>query len=126
MQGSRRLLVVILYTHALLGEGVAQLLAGEPGLDVKLVPARDHPAAAEALASDPDVVIYERSEVFREADLRDAAPNARLFDVSLDAGRRTDIASMVASPDEIFRVLREMRRGDGRPADGVVAHPVGG
>lgn len=123
---SRRVLVVILYTHALLGEGVARILAGEPGLRVLLVPAREADAARGALARHPEVVIYERSEIFQEADLREIAPDALLIDMSMDAGRRPDIASVEAGPDEILRVLREMRGTDRTPKDGAMAHPVGG
>jgi DNA-binding NarL/FixJ family response regulator len=123
MSGDRHLSVVILYTHSLLGEGLAHVLAAEPGLDVVHVASRDSGAAAAALAANPDVVIFERSEPLQAIDFLKAAPVALLIDVGLDAGptftyRREEIPPR---PEGILRAIHHLRRHAGEALVGVVA-----
>lgn len=115
MQGNRHLSVVILYTHALLGEGLAKLLAAEPGLEIRIVPTSDVAAAEAALADRPDVVIFERHEPLQAIDLIRFAPDALLIDVGMDAGptfsyQREEIP---ARPEGIVRAIRRMKRTGG-------------
>jgi DNA-binding NarL/FixJ family response regulator len=117
MRGNRRLSVVILYTHALLGEGLAKLLAAEPGLEIRAIPTHDVGAAEAALSGEPDVVIFERHEPLQAIDLLRLAPNALLIDVGMDAGptfsyQREEIP---AKPEGIVRAIRHLRRS-GRAA----------
>lgn len=112
MQGSRRVSVVILYTHALLGEGLAKLLAAEPGLDVTAIESHETGAAEAALDTRPDVVIFERSQPLQAIDLLKFAPDALLIDVGMDAGptfsyQREEIS---AKPDGIVRAIRHMKK----------------
>ena len=74
--------VVILYEHALLGEGIAKYLRVHSGVDAKIAPGHDLAAVTSALAFGPTVVIYELSEPRREFDLSALAPQAVLIDVS--------------------------------------------
>lgn len=115
MQGNRRLTVVILYTHALLGEGLAKLLAAEPGLDISAVPTDDIAAAEAALNGEPDVVIFERHEPLQAIDLLKLAPNALLIDVGMDAGPTFSYhrEELPARPDGIVRAIRCMKRTRG-------------
>lgn len=109
--------VVILYSHPLLGEGLAHLLGSDRDLTVELVRVLDEPEAEAALAGctigeSPDVVIVERSVALQAIDLLRAAPNALLIDVGLDAGpswayRREELSPQ---PDEILRTIRARRR----------------
>jgi DNA-binding NarL/FixJ family response regulator len=115
MQGSRRVSVVILYSHALLGEGLAKLLAAEPGLDITAVESHEIEAAEAALDAAPDVVIFERSEPLQAIDLLKFAPDALLIDVGMDAGptfsyQREEIS---AKPDGIVRAIRHMKKARG-------------
>jgi hypothetical protein len=105
--------VVILYSHPLLGEGLAHLLGSDRDLSVELVHVEDESEAEAALSGRlaelcPDVVIVERSMAVSAIDLLALAPNALLIDVGLDAGpsfsyRREELSPQ---PDEILRTIR--------------------
>jgi DNA-binding NarL/FixJ family response regulator len=124
---SRR--VVILYSHPLLGEGLAHLLGGDADLDIQLVRVDDLAAAEAALATAPDVVILERSLPLQAIDLLRVAPQALLIDVGLDAGpswayRREELSPQ---PDEILQTIRagcHLPRTKGRRGAARVAIPV--
>jgi hypothetical protein len=121
--------VVILYSHPLLGEGLAHLLGGDADLDVQLVRVDDLDAAEAALATSPDVVILERSLPLQAIDLLRVAPQALLIDVGLDAGpswayRREELSPL---PDEILRTIRSgchLGRAKARRRVAPVAIPV--
>jgi hypothetical protein len=105
--GARR--VVILYSHHLLGEGLARLLGDDPSLDVTPVHVEDLASAAAALADPPDVVIMERAASIHATDLLGLAPTALLIDVGLDAGpswayHRDEISPQ---PEDILRAIRQ-------------------
>ena len=124
---SRR--VVILYSHPLLGEGLAHLLGGDAELDVQLVRVDDLEAAEAALATAPDVVILERSLPLQAIDLLRIAPQALLIDVGLDAGpswayRREELSPQ---PDQILQTIRagcHLGRAKARRRAAPVAIPV--
>ncbi|HJW21081.1 MAG TPA: hypothetical protein VJ506_01500 [Candidatus Limnocylindrales bacterium] len=110
--------VVILYSHPLLGEGLAHLLGGHRDLTVELVRVDDQPDLDVALGGNPDVVIVERSVALMAVDLLRVAPSALLIDVGLDAGpsfsyRREELSPQ---PEEILRTIR--RGFAGRAARG--------
>jgi DNA-binding NarL/FixJ family response regulator len=112
MQGQARVTVVILYTHALLGEGLAKLLAAEPGLEITAVATHEIAQAETALSGGPDVVIFERNDPLGAIDLLKFAPDALLIDVGMDAGptfsyQREEISP---KPDGIVRAIRHMKR----------------
>lgn len=74
-------LVVVLYEHPLLGEGIARFIVlAETGVEVVTARAGDRSAARGALARDPDVVICECARC--ELDVAGLAPHARVIDVS--------------------------------------------
>jgi DNA-binding NarL/FixJ family response regulator len=120
MRVPRRVSVVILYTHPLLGLGLAKLLASEPDLEIAALQsvgigaADEAIAAQEALAAGPDVVILERGPGYDATDLLKAVPNALVIVVGVDAGptfqyQREEIP---ARPDGILRVIRHMKRAN--------------
>ena len=74
--------VVILYEHALLGEGIAKYLRAHSGVEARVAPGHDLAAVTSALAFGPTVVIFELSEPLRQVDLTALAPQAVLIDVS--------------------------------------------
>jgi hypothetical protein len=74
--------VVLLYVHALLGEGIAAYVTSETGVPVRAVSALDRDAVSSALAGHPRVVIFERTAGVELADLTCQAPGAVLIDVS--------------------------------------------
>ena len=51
--------VIVLYSHSLLGEGLASLLAEDPSLEVEAVELSDVERVTAAIASGPQVIIVE-------------------------------------------------------------------
>jgi hypothetical protein len=101
--------VVILYSHHLLGEGLARLLGADPGLEVTAIHVEDLESAAAALGDAPDVVVMERAASIHAIDLLALAPAALLIDVGLDAGpswayHRDEISPQ---PEDILRAIHE-------------------
>ena len=74
--------VVILYEHALLGEGIAKYLRAQTGVEATIASGHDLEAVTSALAFGPTVVIFEQSDTLRQVDLTTLAPHAVLIDVS--------------------------------------------
>ena len=74
--------VVILYEHALLGEGIASHLRAQLGVEPRVVSTGDLEAVTSALALSPAVVIFELSEPLQQVDLIALVPQAVLIDVS--------------------------------------------
>lgn len=100
--------VVILYSHPLLGEGLARMLGDDRQLVVEAVHVEDLESAEAALAGGPEIVIVERAESMRALDLLALAPSALLIDVGLDAGpsfayHRDEISPQ---PEDILRTIR--------------------
>jgi hypothetical protein len=115
--GSRRVSVVVLYAHPLLGEGIDRLLSAEPDLDVTCLPMTAVELAERALAARPDVVVVERSDPVGAVDILKFAPDALFIDVGLDSGaawtiRREEIPSRV---DGIVDAIRGARRRTSHP-----------
>jgi hypothetical protein len=79
--------VVILYEHALLGEGIAKYLHAQSGVQATVASGHDLEAVTSALAFGPSVVIFEQSEALRQVDLSTLAPDAVLIDVSTVVAR---------------------------------------
>ena len=73
---------MILYEHALLGEGIAKYLRAQTGVEATVVSGQDLQAVTSALAFGPTVVIFEQSDTLRQVDLVALAPQAVLIDVS--------------------------------------------
>ena len=74
--------VVILYEHALLGEGIAKYILADSGVQAAVVSALDPVAVESALAYDPAVVIFESARLLQQVELSTLAPHALLIDVS--------------------------------------------
>lgn len=62
MEAPAPIRVVILYVHPLLGEGLAKLLAAEPGIAASAISTDDAPGTAAALTLQPDALIIEHRE----------------------------------------------------------------
>ena len=102
--------VVILYEHALLGEGIAKYLRGQIGVVAKVESAHDPEAVSSALAMDPAVVIFESSYPFQEFDLTTLAPHAVLIDVSTVITRGSVLSPGVAGLEQILQAVRDSRK----------------
>jgi DNA-binding NarL/FixJ family response regulator len=108
----RRISVLILYMHPLLGQGLARLLAAEPGLDITSTSAHEAVEARSALASGTQIVIVERGVPIEIADLLRAARDALVIDVSMDPGPswRLERDEIQSRPEELLRAIRRFRQ----------------
>jgi DNA-binding NarL/FixJ family response regulator len=127
MPNGRPISVLILYSHPLLGEGIAKLLAAEPGLEVMPVDGADAKSAEQMLAHAPDVVIFERGDGDRAVELLESVPDALVIDVGIDAGpaftyHREQISARF---DGILQAIRQSRRASRRLPTGVPKDPPG-
>jgi hypothetical protein len=98
--------VVILYEHALLGEGIARHVLAQCGVQATVAPAHDLEAVTSALASDPSVVIFELTEPLQQGDLATVAPHAVLIDVSGTVTRGPAIAPGLDGLERILEAVR--------------------
>ena len=97
--------VVILYEHALLGEGIAKYLRTHSGVEAKVAPGHDLEAVTSALAHGPTVVIFELSEPVREFDLAALAPQAVLIDVSAVVTRGSSATPDAAGLERLLQAV---------------------
>jgi hypothetical protein len=97
--------VVILYEHALLGEGIAKYLRAHSGVEARVAEGRDLAAVTSALAFGPTVVIYELSEQLRRVDLTALAPQAVLIDVSTAVTRGHSVTPDAAGLEKLLQAV---------------------
>jgi len=109
--------VVILYEHALLGEGIAKYLRAQIGVEATLESAQDPRAVKSALALDPAVVIFESNDPFEQFDLTTLVPNAVLIDVSTVITRGSVVTPCVAGLEQILQAVRESGSGLAKPSE---------
>ena len=99
--------VVILYEHALLGEGIAKYLHTQIGAEATLASAHNPGAVRSALALGPEVVIFESNDPFQQFDLTALVPHAVLIDVSTVITRGSVMAPCVAGLEQILQAVRD-------------------
>ncbi|MHB8188045.1 MAG: hypothetical protein ACYDDU_18650 [Dermatophilaceae bacterium] len=99
--------VVILYEHALLGEGIAKYLRAQIGVEATVASTRRPEAVRSALALGPSVVIFESSDAFQQLDLTTLAPRAVLIDVSTVITRGSVLSPYVAGLEQILQAVRD-------------------
>ena len=117
MAGKAQHTVVILYEHALLGEGIAQYLRAQIGVEATLGSAHHPSAVKAALALDPEVVIFESNDPFQHFDLRTLVPHAVLIDVSTVITRGSVLTASDAGLEQILQTVRECWGTAARPSD---------
>jgi hypothetical protein len=108
--------VVILYEHALLGEGIAKYLRTHSGVEATVTPGHDLAAVTSALAFGPTVVIFELSEPLRQVDLSALAPQAVLIDVSTVVTRGLMVTPDADGLEQILRAVSDPVSAIPRPA----------
>jgi len=105
--GAAQHTVVILYEHALLGEGIAKYLRAQTGVQARLESAQNPGAVKSALALGPEVVIFESNDPFQQFDLTTLVPHAVLIDVSTVITRGSVQAPCVAGLEQILQAVRD-------------------
>ena len=98
--------VVIVYEHALLGEGIASYLLAQIGVEATVASAQDLEAVTAALALGPEVLIYELNETLQQFDLSTLAPHAVLIDVSTVVTRGSAVSPGAAGLPRILQAVR--------------------
>jgi len=109
--------VVILYEHALLGEGIATYLRAQTGVQARLESANNAAAVRAALALGPEVVIFESNDPFEQFDLSTLVPHAVLIDVSTVITRGSVLAPCVAGLEQILQAVRDSSSNVAGPSD---------
>jgi len=102
--------VVILYQHALLGEGIARYVLAHAGVVATVASALDPRAVISALALRPSVVIFESTELLLQLDLATRAPQAVMIDVSTVVARGSAISPGAAGLEKILQAVRSISR----------------
>ena len=120
MEGSGPIRVLILYVHPLLGEGLAKLLAAEPGISARAIAMVDASGTAAALSTGPDAVIVERREASAATALQASvasasAPLLLFVDIEGTGAHSAPAAELVHAAtarqvtDDLERVVRAVR-----------------
>ena len=113
--------VVILYEHALLGEGIAKYLWAQTGVEATVASSHHPEAVRLALALGPAVVIFESSYPFQQYDLSTFAPHAVLIDVSAVITRGSVMPPSGAGFEQILQAVRDSSAAavpaEGRPVE---------
>ena len=98
---------MILYEHALLGEGIAKYLRAQIGVEATVASTRHPEAVRSALDKGPSVVIFESSDPLPQLDLATLAPHAVLIDVSTVITRGSVASPCAAGLEQILQAVRE-------------------
>jgi len=115
--GEAQQTVVILYEHALLGEGIAKYLRAQLGVEATIASARDPEAVKSALSLSPEVVIFESNDPFQQFDLNTRVPHAVLIDVSTVITRGSVVAPCVAGLEQILQAVRDSSSSVAKPSE---------
>lgn len=109
--------VLVLYCHALLGEGLGRMLAAEPGLSVEAVDASATDAVAAALASEPAVVVLEEGGPVDAADVMRRCSCPLVLDVDITTARAFTLRRELLStrPDDFLALIRQAVTGSPCP-----------
>jgi len=91
--------VLVLYDHPLLGEGLGQLMASVPDLEVERIAMGDADAMERAIASDADVVILEEGGPVGLLDLLRQSRCRAIVDVSISTSKAWTIRREEIEPD---------------------------
>jgi len=101
--------VVVLYSHPLLGEGLGRMLAAEPGLVVTAVSLDSLDGLDEALAGDPDVVVFEEGGPIGMLDVLRRTGATVIVDIDITSSTAWTLQrhELRSAPDEVLGAVRE-------------------
>lgn len=110
--------VLVLYSHPLMGEGLGQMLAAEPGIVVYAVDIAEQAAVDEALASEPAVIVVEEGGRVDAADVVRRSDCPVVLDVDITTTRAWALhrESLNSRPDEFLAAIRAAVNGAALPA----------
>lgn len=112
--------VLVLYRHALMGQGLERMLAGEDGLRVAAVDVSTARALEAALAADPDVIVLEQGGPVDAAELVRRSSCRLLLAVDITSARAFTLRRepVPSCPEALVAVVRDARTSrDGTAPD---------
>jgi hypothetical protein len=100
--------VLVLYSHPLMGEGLGQMLAAEPGVMVDAVDVAVPEAVEAALAREPAVIVVEEGGAMDAADVMRRSNCPVVLDVDITTTRAWTLRRELLSsrPDEFLATIR--------------------
>ncbi len=100
--------ILVLYSHALMGEGLVRMLADEPGVTVDAVDIGLPDAVESALASEPRVIVVEEGGAIDAVDVARRSQCTLVLDVDINTTRAWTLRreSMSSRPDEFLAAIR--------------------
>jgi hypothetical protein len=98
--------VVVLSKLPLLGEGIAHDLRTRTGIEAIVASASDVQAVCDALATNPRVVVYERTSVIDDLPLARMVPDATLVDVTHAIAAGSQAPQCLAGLEMIAAMVR--------------------
>lgn len=101
--------IVVLYRHPLLGEGLGRMLALEPGLVVTTVSLGTIAELDEALAAQPDVVVFEEGGPIGLLEVLRRSEASVVVDVDIRSSTAWTFQrrALRSAPDEVLGAIRE-------------------
>ncbi len=105
--GKARVNVLVLYSHALLGLGLASLLEAERALAVRAVDVNDQAGLEESLATTPDVIVFEEGGRLEALELMRRTECPVLIDINIATSDAWTIRrdAIRTQPDRLFEVI---------------------
>lgn len=105
--------VVVLYSHPLLGEGLGRMLAAEPGLIVTTVSQGTIEALDEALACNPDVVVFEEGGPIGVLDVLRRSGASVVIDVDITSSTAWTLRrqALRSAPAEVLGAIHDALAG---------------
>ncbi|HEY3334607.1 MAG TPA: hypothetical protein VGK16_05150 [Candidatus Limnocylindrales bacterium] len=116
--------ILVLYSHALMGEGLGRMLANEPGVSVDAVDSASPDAVTAALAAEPSVIVVEEGGAVDAAEIMRRSSCPLVLDVDITTTRAWTLRreSLSSRPDDFLAAIRQVVGGLSRePADGEAA-----
>jgi DNA-binding NarL/FixJ family response regulator len=104
---------VVLYSHQLLGEGLGRMLEAEPGLVVTTVSQGTIEALDEALACNPDVVVFEEGGPIGILDVLRRSGASVVIDVDITSSTAWTLRrqALRSAPEEVLAAIRDALAG---------------
>jgi hypothetical protein len=122
--------ILVLYSHALLGEGLCRMLADEAGVVVDAVDLAQPEAVASALAREPAVIVVEEGGAIDAAEIVRRSRCGLVLDVDITTSNAWTLRreTLSSRPDEFLATIRAAvgarGTGDARPDAESRLHPV--
>lgn len=126
--------VLVLYSHALMGEGLGRMLADEPGVRVDAVDSASPEAVTAALAAEPSVIVVEEGGPVDAAEVMRRSRCPLVLDVDITTTSAWTLRRELFSsrPDDFLAAIRQIvggtadgsGDGDGPTADDRSLQPV--